>query len=211
MAMRPVSPFFLPRRTALRASLWGAFSASWLGGSAAEAREPAGKVEALRGEAFVQAASRRALMQAGDIFVGDTVATGANSAVALRFGAATLVRLGADTELRIDRFIVNAGGILELARGAMVFDRDEAAPKTDISIRSPFGLIAVRGTRFFAGPSNDVFGVFVERGNVKVVAGGSAFSLTATLGTDIAKPGDSPTEPHVWNASRIQRAFASAE
>ena len=31
-----------------------------------------------------------------------------------------------------------------------------------------FGLIAVRGTRFFAGPSNNVFGVFVESGSVVV-------------------------------------------
>jgi hypothetical protein len=166
-------------------------------------------VDALRGEAFALAASRRrTLTQQADVFVGDMVATGANSFLALRLGAATLVRLGADAQLRIDRFLVDAGGVLDLARGAMVFDRDEAAPKTDVSVRSPYGLIAVRGTRFFAGPSNGVFGVFVERGEVTVVGVRTAVRVRAGFGTDIAMPGSEPTDPHPWGAARIQRAFA---
>jgi hypothetical protein len=33
-----------------------------------------------------------------------------------------------------------------------VVDRDENARKERLRVRSPFGLIAVRGTMFFAGP-----------------------------------------------------------
>ena len=36
--------------------------------------------------------------------------------------------------------------------------------------------MAVRGTMFFAGPSNDVFGVFVARGLVAVTGGGAPSS-----------------------------------
>jgi hypothetical protein len=209
--MPNASSVSLPRRNAVRAAIGGAVLASWLA-SPGYALEPSGKVENIRGDAFAQAASRRrALTQEAEVFVGDLVTTSVNSALALHLGIATHVRLGAEAQLRIDRFLVEAGGVLELARGAMVFDRDEAAPKTDITIRSPFGLIAVRGTRFFAGPSNGVFGVFVERGRVMVVGARSAVELTPGLGTDIAAPGANPTDPHPWGAARIQRAFADVQ
>jgi hypothetical protein len=202
----------MSRRNAARAALGGTVAASWLAPSRGYAGELAGKVENVRGEAFAQAASRRrALIPEAEVSVGDLVGTSVNSALALRLGVATHVRLGAEAQLRIDRFLVDAGGVLELARGAMVFDRNEAMPKADIAVRSPFGLIAVRGTRFFAGPSNGVFGVFVERGRVMVVGAGSAVELTAGLGTDIAAPGADPTNPHPWGAARVQRAFADVQ
>jgi hypothetical protein len=75
-------------------------------------------------------------------------------------------------------------------------------------VRSPFGLIAVRGTRFFAGPSDDVFGVFVARGVVTVVGQYTAVEVREGLGTDIVRPGAEPTPPHPWGAARIERALA---
>ncbi len=137
-----------------RRGVLGVFAASLpVAGTAWAASPPAGKVETVRGAAFaLRQAVRRPLAAAADLFVGEQVATGARSALAMRLGAATLIRLGADTTLKIDRYLINAGGILELGQGAMVFDRDEAAPRADLAVRSPFGLMAVRGTRFFAGP-----------------------------------------------------------
>ena len=205
----PNAALHLPRRLALCAPLWRGLAGVGFPAARAAAAEPAGKVDDLRGEASAQTASRRrALAQQADVFVGDTVATAANSAMGLRLGAATLVRLGADAQLRIDRFIVDAGGVLYFGGGAMVLDRNEAVPKTDLSVRSPYGLIAVRGTRFFTGPSNGVFGVFVERGEVTVVGASTAVVVGAGLGTDIATPGGEPTEPHRWAAAGVQRAFA---
>jgi ferric-dicitrate binding protein FerR (iron transport regulator) len=111
--------------------------------------------------------------------------------------------------LRIDRYLLGVGGVLQLGRGPMVFDRDEAAAKIDMAVRSPFGLIAVRGTRFFAGPSNGVFGVFTERGLVTVIGVNEAVQVGPGYGTDIAAPGSEPTPPHLWGAPRIAAAFAS--
>ncbi len=172
----------------------------------------AGRVEAIRGAAFaLRETVRRSLVVAEDLFVGEQVATGAHSALAMRLGSATLVRLGADATLKIDRYLVDAGGVLDLGQGAMVFDRDEATPKPDLTVRSPFGLMAVRGTRFFAGPSNDVFGVFVQRGLVMVVAASTAVEVGPGFGTDIAAPGREPTPAHTWGRARIAAAFASVE
>lgn len=208
----PIASPLLRRRAALGVPLSLGLAASWFAASRADAAEPAGNVDDLRGEAFALAASRRrALAQQSDVFVRDMVATGAGSSLALRLGAATLVRLGADAQLRIDRFLIDAGGVLDLVSGAMVFDRNEAEPKADLTVRSPYGLIAVRGTRFFAGPSNGVFGVFVERGEVTVLGTSTAVQVRASFGTDIATPGGEPTDPHPWGAARIKRAFADVE
>jgi hypothetical protein len=203
--MRHLPPRLLSRRGALGVGLAGACLAA----PPARAADAAGKVETLRGEAYAQAATRRALAVAAEVFVGDLVSTGAQSALALRLGAATLVRLGADARLRIDRFLVNAGGVLELAHGPMLYDHDQAAGPTDLAVRSPFGLIAVRGTRFFAGPSNGVFGVFVFRGAVTVVGAHTSVEVRAEFGTDLAAPGAEPINPHRWAAARIAQAEAS--
>jgi ferric-dicitrate binding protein FerR (iron transport regulator) len=78
-----------------------------------------------------------------------------------------------------------------------------------VRIRSAFGLIAVRGTRFFAGPSNNVFGVFVERGSVAVSAAGRRVIVRAGQGTNISHPGAAPTPPAPWGEGRIRSALNS--
>ena len=194
-----------------RRSVLTGLAAAWGGGSVgALAAEPAGAVETSRGECYAQtAAARRALVPAAAIFVGDAVSTGVQSALSLHLGAATQIKLGAEAQLRIDRFLVNAGGVLVLERGGMLYDHDTNAGASNVTVRGPFGLVAVRGTRFFAGPSNGVFGVFVERGEVTVVGVYTAVVLGAGQGTNIAHQGDEPTLPAPWGAARIASAMAS--
>jgi hypothetical protein len=174
------------------------------------AAERAGEVESSRGECFALAATaRRALAPSATVFVGDTVGTGAESALALRLGTATEVHLGQKAQLRIDRFLINAGGVLELEQGGMLFDHDGKAGGSNLAVRSSFGLMAVRGTRFFAGPSNGVFGVFVQRGAVMVVGVNQAVMVASGMGTNIVQPGAEPTAPAPWGVARIDAAIAS--
>jgi hypothetical protein len=181
-------------------------------GVPARAADRAGVVKNSRGECYAQLAThRRPLQPDAPVFVGDAVATGVQSALGMHLGEATEIRLGAESHLRIDRFIINAGGVLVLERGAMLYDRNPGAggDSSDVAVRTPYGLLAVRGTRFFAGPSNGVFGVFVERGAVTVVSVNTAVLVTDGLGTDLARPGGEPTTPHPWGAARIAAAIAS--
>jgi hypothetical protein len=196
-----------------RRGILGGAGAAWFFGSAAGlAAELAGEVKSSRGDCYAQtAAERRPLAPPAQVFQGDSVGTGVQSALALHLGNTTEVRLGEEAWLRIDRFLVNAGGVLVLERGAMVYDHDAAAGPGDVSVRSPFGLMAVRGTRFFAGPSNGVFGVFVERGAVSVVGVRTAVLVVSGLGTNIARPGAEPTPPAPWGAARIKAALASVD
>jgi hypothetical protein len=192
-----------------RRVILGGLAGALLAARSAPAAEPAGDVKTSRGECYAQTAlARRSLAPAAAIFIGDTVATGEQSGLSMRLGAATEVKLGAEARLRIDRFLVNAGGLLVLESGAMLCDHEPQVGKNEMTVRSPFGLLAVRGTRFFAGPNNGAFGVFVERGEVQVVGSNTAVLVRAGSGTDIARPGAEPTTPHPWTTARVADAMA---
>jgi ferric-dicitrate binding protein FerR (iron transport regulator) len=170
---------------------------------------PAGTVRALSGSAQAQLeAAVRQLAQNASVFVGDRISTGSGTRASLALGAATELRLGAEARIRIDRFLVNAGGVINLEKGSVFFDRDPARETGPVNLRSTYGLIAVRGTRFFAGPSEGVFGVFVQRGSVALSGGGRQVLIGAGEGSDVARPGARPSTPRVWSAERLRSALA---
>jgi len=171
---------------------------------------PAGRVEEIRGEAFADASNQhRPLEKASSVFVGDRVATGASSRLTMLLGADTTIKLGENAQLVIDQFLSTTGGEITLQAGPVLFDRPNGARTMPVTIRSSYGLIAVRGTKFFAGPSNGVFGVFVDHGTVAVSGGGSEVVLQAGQGTNLDSPGAKPTAAVAWGEARIRAAFAS--
>lgn len=172
--------------------------------------EAAGLIEEARGEVFaVTRAQRRELERASPVFLKDIVGTGTNSRLRLRLGADTSILLGERARLLIDRFLINAGGDITLESGAMFFEKRARDTSGITKVQTSYGLIEVRGTRFFAGPSNKVFGVFVEVGSVAISAGGTQVILKAGQGTDIARPGARPTPARQWRQARVQDAYAS--
>ena len=174
----------------------------------AQRPEPVGAVNALTGTAFAESGSeRRALDRAAPVFIGDKVATEPNSRLAMLLGTDTTLRLGERTSVTIDRFLVNAGGEIVLNSGRLLFDRPTTGPA--VHIRSPYGLIAVRGTKFFAGMLQDKFAIFVERGKVDVSAARRTVTLAAGEGTDIARRGAPPSPAKAWGAPRIKLALDS--
>lgn len=192
------------------ALLAGAASAQSPDADAVERR--AGLVQDLVGRAQARTGTDlRELTPLAPVFVEDLVRTGARARLALTLGAETVLKLGPGAEIRLESHLVDRGGEIELISGGLVFDSDEDAPPTDVSIRSAYAVMAVRGTRFFAGPSAGVFGVFVERGLVSVTAGGETVTLTEGLGTNIETPGDTPSAPASWPAERVASAFAGIE
>ena len=199
----------LDRRTFTRLTTGAAASLLALT-DVALAKEPAGRVDDVSGQAMAELrrASRR-LALGESVFVGDTVTTAEASRVALMVGAATNIRLGPEARLRIDRFIMNAGGSLVLQSGPMTFNRPPGAAPQPMTIRGAFGMIAVRGTHFFAGPSRGRTGVVVIRGSVSVRSGGETVILNDGEGTDIVTFGAKPSKPAPWSADRINEALAS--
>ena len=175
----------------------------------ASAAERVGSVEDVKGEAFAELdAARRTLDPAAPVFLGDEVATGIASRLGMRLGGDTIVRLGEQARLKIDRFLVDAGGDMTLRSGPLLFDRPPGRAPAAV-IRSPFALIAVRGTRFFAGPSNGRFSVFVARGSVAVISAGQQVIVREGEGTDFVSPGTPPAPVNRWGSERIGAALAS--
>ena len=177
--------------------------------SGAQGIDPIGAVLQADGNAYARLVQTRKLQAAAEILLGDFVWTEARARVALALGHATKVYLGPRARLTIDRFVAERGGELRLGTGSMVFDRPEDADRLDIQIQTAFGLIGVRGTRFFAGRSRRVFGIHVARGLVIFEGGGSTREIRAGQGIDIAAPGARPTLPRPWGAARVAEAYAS--
>jgi ferric-dicitrate binding protein FerR (iron transport regulator) len=196
------------RRDLLLLGAFAACAAAATKNAAAQAAPGAvGAVRALSGRAEAEReAQMRLLAQEGAVFTGDRITTAMGARAVLGLGAATELRMGSGARIRIDRFLVNAGGVIDLDQGAVLIDKT-AGSGGALTLRSSHGLIAVRGTRFFAGPSGGVFGIFVERGSVAVSGAGRQVLLGAGEGTDIATPGSPPTRPARWGQARIQVAL----
>lgn len=172
------------------------------------AEQIVGAVSDIKGEAVAQLDDRRRkLKHKSPLYLGDTINTGAQSRLWALLARKTSLRLGANTKIRIDQFLVNTGGELVLDSGVLLIDTSSKLPK-GLEVQSPFALIAVRGTRFFAGPIEGIFGVFVERGAVDVTAGNRTVRLRTGEGTDIARPGDEPGPVKKWGKPKIDKAMA---
>jgi hypothetical protein len=168
-----------------------------------------GAVSELKGEATAELNKEsRKLEISSALFLGDALATGEKSRLRAFLGRKTSLRLGAETKVTIDTFIVNRGGELALASGAILLDTGAVKLPNGLSVQSPFALIAVRGTRFFAGDIEGTFGVFAARGTVDVTAGGQTVQLKAGEGTDIAHAGDPPGPIKKWGQPKIAKAMA---
>lgn len=178
--------------------------------SAVPRSESAGLVADLKGaaEAELQGA-RRALKSREAVYIGDLLSTAEQSRLLLQLGSATTIRLGAVAKFKVEKWLADIGGEFELGAGIMMFERTGKPANGTIDFRSPYGLIAVRGTSFYAGPSRGSFGVLVESGQVLVTAGGRTVTLGPRQGTDIKTPGAPPSAPRKWNTARVREIQAA--
>jgi ferric-dicitrate binding protein FerR (iron transport regulator) len=168
--------------------------------------EQIGKVTEIRGIASAEAAAgMRPLAENGPVFLAELLRTGDESRLGLHLGLRTSVRLGARSKLRVDRYIADAGGDIIVDSGQLLFD---GRARRGLTVRSPYALIAVRGTKFFAGQLDNGFSVFVARGVVSVSAASTEVILRAGDGTDIPFVGAPPGPVKKWGAPKIARAFA---
>jgi ferric-dicitrate binding protein FerR (iron transport regulator) len=177
------------------------------------AAETVGNVTELKGKASAELAGKtRALKVKAPLHLTETLITGGGEArLTALLAAKTTLKLGARTKVRLDKFIVDSGGELTFNSGALLLDAPSQSFPKGFTIDSRFALIAVRGTKFFAGRLGEAFSVFVEEGSVDVTAGGRTVRLATGEGTDIAKPGDPPGEVRRWGAPKIARAMALVE
>lgn len=177
--------------------------------AAEAAAKTIGSVTGLKGKAKAELdGASRALKLKAPLHLHETLITGAEARLQALLAEKTTLKLGAETRVRIDQFIVDKGGELSFSSGALLLQAPSQSFEKGLTIDSRFALIAVRGTRFFAGQLGDAFSVFVEKGAVDVTAAGQTVRLAEDEGTDIAKPGDPPGQVKRWGKPKIDRALA---
>lgn len=181
------------------------------------AADEIGEVIDVKGEVMkTQNDVETAIKTGAPLINNDLVATGKKSFASMLLGSETKIIMGENTEVLLDSFLAEQGGTIELVSGDMVFDRPEGTPKIDLTIRTTFGQIGVRGTKFFTGRSRGNFAVFVEHGLVEVRSGQTTRKVAAGEGVDIATDaktrslfGGDMSQTKKWGKGRIEEAYKS--
>ena len=185
-------------------------SPAWSPAWGQAAATPIGSVDEVRGDANAERnGERRGLQARADVFVGDLLVTGDNALLVLKLGPATTIKLGSQAKLRIDRYLAETGGEFDMIAGHLQFERKGKQATDGILFKSAYGLMAVRGTRFYAGPNRGQFAVLVGEGKVEVTGGARSVLLEPQQGIDIKSPGQPPTAPKIWPLPRVREMLAN--
>ena len=120
--------------------------------------EPVGYVKTVTGEASVTTAGQRVVAQPGTaVLLGSQLKTAKGAAMGIAFKDNTLMSFGSDTELTVDEFVyAPAQGQLllgtRLTRGSLNYVSGIIAKlRPDaVTVKTPAGIIGVRGTQFVA-------------------------------------------------------------
>jgi hypothetical protein len=164
------------------------FVASSFGAGAAES---VGTVTRVQNQAQIGAATAVA---GTPVHMNDRLRTGANARLEVTFRDKSVLTLGENANVAIDRYVYNpnksTGEVaLNATRGAFRFAGGsiEQLQKKKITVSTPVAAMAVRGTDFWAGPIDGQFGVLLLKGNVRVSNRAGAVTLSRPgWGTDIA-------------------------
>lgn len=185
----------------------------------AQQRPQVGDVAAVTGRALAHFESEppRPLAPAAPVLLEDTLATDPDARLACRLATGIEIRLGGNATLKVDRLALRGprrGVLLQSLSGPLVFDRPPpAGAAAPVTLDLPWARIAVRGTRFFAGPLEEVYAVFCDRGAVTVARDAWQVRLGPGDGVDIPRTDAPVPEPPVrqWGQARVARALALVE
>ena len=127
------------------------------------------------------------------VYMNQRLRTGPNGRLQVTFRDQTVLTLGENANVAIDRYAYNPSKstgelALNASRGALRFvgGKIEQVSKKEIIVSSPQGMMAVRGTDFWAGPIDGQYGVLLLKGKVGVSNRYGAVTLSRPgYGTDI--------------------------
>jgi hypothetical protein len=120
--------------------------------------EPVGYVKLVVGEAWVSTAGQSVKAEPGTaVLLGSALRTGADASMGIAFKDRTLMSLGPKSELTLDEYVYTptpdqlkftaslVKGTLDYRSGVIARVKPDA-----VSIKTPTGIIGVRGTQFLA-------------------------------------------------------------
>jgi hypothetical protein len=134
-------------------------------GVAVASAEDAGQIKVSKGSAQIERAGKTLPATVGQVVQqGDVVVTGADGSVGITFRDNSLVSIGPDSALAIDRFVFDSTthqgnfdaslkqGTLAVVSGKLAKQSPEA-----MKVKTPAAILGVRGTEFLVrtGPAKD--------------------------------------------------------
>lgn len=127
--------------------------------------------------------------------MNDQLLTGANARMQVTFRDGTVLTLGENAKVVVDRYVYNPDqstgtmalnatrGAIRLATGKLNQARDKK-----ITVSTPYAALAVRGTEFWTGPIDGHYGALLLKGKVGVSNRAGAVTLSVPgQGTDIGR------------------------
>jgi hypothetical protein len=172
------------------------------------AATPIGEATEITGAATLTRDGTATALEPGTpLMEGDTAATGEEALALLILQGDTRINMGSSAQVVLEKYLADVGGTITVG-GAIVFDRPEDLPKTDLTFATAFGQIGVRGTRFFVGESRGAYAAFCHRGSITVTLDGREYLLGPGDGVNLS-PGETAPEVAKWAEPRIVEAFAS--
>ena len=140
--------------------------------SAAFAAEIVGRVTRVENHVLIGGATAAV---GTPVRMDDQLRTGPKARLEVTFRDQTLLTLGENASVVIDRYVFNPGqGTGEMAvnaaHGAMRFVTGKIGklPNHNVTVVTPNAALAVRGTDFWVGPIDGKYGVLLMRGKVLV-------------------------------------------
>jgi hypothetical protein len=134
-------------------------------GVAVAAAQDAGQIKVSKGSAHIERAGKKLSANVGQVVQpGDVVITGSDGSVGITFRDNSLVSIGPDSVLAIDRFVFDSTthqgafdsslkqGTLAVVSGKLAKQSPEA-----MKVKTPAAILGVRGTEFLVrtGPAKD--------------------------------------------------------
>jgi len=139
---------------------------------AAAAAETVGTVTKVENKAQIGGATA---VVGTPVHMNDDVRTGAKARLEVTFRDRTLLTLGENARVVIDRYVYkpNQGTgemVVKATQGAMRFVTGKIGqmPDHNVTVVTPQAALAVRGTDFWVGPIDGQYGVLLLKGKVRV-------------------------------------------
>jgi hypothetical protein len=109
------------------------------------------------------------------VHMGDALQTGANARLEVTFRDDTHLTLGENARVVIDRYVYDPDRsvgemALKSTKGALRFatGKIHQMDQKSVTVSTPAGALAVRGTEFWMGPKDGHYGALLLKGKVRV-------------------------------------------
>lgn len=185
-------------------------------GQADESRVEVGAVERLQEQAFARYdETERPLAVAAPVLFEDILQTGAGARLTSRFADESLLTLGENATMVIDRFVYDPNAddraiVLRNAAGAFLLAVENLGDTAEsrVEVHTPVAIIGIRGTTVWGGEIDDGYGVLALDGTVTVTTDAGVTTLRPGEGVTIVTPSE-PYPTLVWDAAKVARAVAT--